>query len=550
VHLLDGRPVYSAGDLVGFLACEHLTDLERAALAGLTERPQRNDPELDLIRKRGFQHEQRYLDELRVQGRQITEINPDASADAPEGSTESRGDQLRRQADETLAAMRRGDEVIFQAAFFDGRWRGHADFLLRVPGASELGDYHYEIADTKLAHKTKASALLQLCTYVDLLSPLQGRRPESVQVALGGGARLVERQRVADYFAYYRAVRKRFEESVAADGGRPVAFPPSLSYPEPVEHCDVCRWLLVCRARWRGDDHLSLVAGISRVQRQGLTARDVPTRRALAGLDLPVSPPIRGASRDALERVRNQARIQVRGEDEGKALYELLPPELMDDDSLVPQRGLSALPPPSPGDLFFDIEGDPFAFDDGLEYLFGVIEPAGGGLWDEPTYHHWWSLDPAQEKEAFESLIDFVMARREVDPNLHVYHFGSYERGRVARLSTRHATREEQVDVLLRSGTFVDLFNVVRQGLRASVESYSIKRLEPLYGFTRSIELRAANESIVEFERYLEEGGTDESILEQIRCSASRCRARRLAKAQRARTRVPSAPRCTSWPAG
>ena len=40
-------------------------------------------------------------------------------------------DELRAAEDETLAAMRRGDDVIFQATFFDGRWRGHADFLLR-----------------------------------------------------------------------------------------------------------------------------------------------------------------------------------------------------------------------------------------------------------------------------------------------------------------------------------------------------------------------------------------------------------------------------------
>ena len=58
---IDGQPVYSATDLVAFLACEHLTQLERAALAGLTKRPMREDPELDVIRRRGFQHEARYL---------------------------------------------------------------------------------------------------------------------------------------------------------------------------------------------------------------------------------------------------------------------------------------------------------------------------------------------------------------------------------------------------------------------------------------------------------------------------------------------------------
>src|SRR6476661_1940870 len=105
MQLIDGRAVYSATDLVGFLACEHLTELERAALAGLVERPHRNDPELDVIRKRGEEHEQRYLDELRAEGRDAVIVA------RREG--EERGDQVRRQAAETIAAMQSGADVIY-----------------------------------------------------------------------------------------------------------------------------------------------------------------------------------------------------------------------------------------------------------------------------------------------------------------------------------------------------------------------------------------------------------------------------------------------------
>src|SRR5690606_38854639 len=62
-------------------------------------------------------------------------------------------------------------------------------------------------------------------------------------------------------------------------------------------------------------------------------------------------------------------------------------------------------------------------------------------------------------------------------------------------------------DRLLRGRVLVDLYRVVRQGLRASVESYSIKKLEPLYGFEREAELRAAGDSIAMFEEWLELGG-------------------------------------------
>jgi AAA domain/RNase_H superfamily len=52
----------------------------------------------------------------------------------------------------------------------------------------------------------------------------------------------------------------------------------------------------------------------------------------------------------------------------------------------------------------------------------------------------------------------------------------------------------------------VDLLRVVRQSLRASVESYSIKKMEAFYDFTREIDLRDAGSSIVAFEEWLQLG--------------------------------------------
>ncbi|MBA3779864.1 MAG: hypothetical protein H0X16_11325, partial [Chloroflexi bacterium] len=569
MHLLDGQPVFSATDLVGFLACDHLTQLERAAVSGERPggRPHRDDPVLDTIRQRGFEHEQRFLDGLKAEGRQVTEISPDASADAPDGSRESHGDQLRRQARETREAINRGDDVIYQAAFFDGRWRGHADFLLRRNDkASLLGPYSYEIADTKLAHKTKASAILQICSYIEQLTQIQGVEPDEMLVALGGKARAIERHRVADFMAYYRTVKTRFERAVDGEIVGPPAYPSLITVPEPVEHCGVCRWLFEdCQPRWRREDALNLVAGITTRQRTGLRTIETDTRRKLAVLPLP-PPKIERTSRDGIVRVREQARLQVQGEDESKrrgeevVLYDLLDPRVrrtgpaddsavirdrdgaadnkragnggaVDDKTVImggngmagggpaegepagggpagdegvraaladggptapeanevdPERGLSILPPPSPGDLFFDIEGDPFAEDEGLEYLFGVVEPgpeliappltlglAGDGqasgapeATPEPQDHAWWAFTREEEKRAFEQFIDFVMARLQRDPKLHIYHYASYERGRMGRLSTRHGTREEEVDRLLRGGVFVDLFRAVRQGVR------------------------------------------------------------------------------------
>ncbi|MDP9467578.1 MAG: TM0106 family RecB-like putative nuclease [Chloroflexota bacterium] len=498
MQIIDGSPVYSASDLVGFLACEHLTQLERAALAGLATRPNLPDPELDVLRERGRQHEARYLADLSHDDRTVVEIAPDAY---PADHAES----LRMAAAATREAMVAGADVIYQATFFDGRWRGHADFLLRRESPerpSVWGPYHYEVADTKLARHVKAGAVLQICSYVDQLTVLQGVQPEWLHVALGGSARETVRLRVDDFMAYYRAARQRFEDAVGPAAAGP-SYPSAATYPEPVEHCDVCRWTVECRARRRSDDHLSLVAGIGRRQQRALVDRGVTTLEELGTLPLPPDPPLEGSSPGALLRSREQARIQAAGRADRRIMYELLLPEA--GENLESERGLASLPPPSPGDLFFDIEGDPYAFDDGLEYLFGVMDVGGG-------WHAIWSTDgsdafsPAGEKRAFQTLMDLFTSNLIRYPDAHIYHFAPYEPSAMKRLMGRHATRELEVDALLRGGAMVDLHRVVVQSLRASVEGYGLKKLEPLYGYERQVDLRDAGSSIVAFEQWLELG--------------------------------------------
>ena len=347
---------------------------------------------------------------------------------------------------------------------------------------SDLGAWSYEVWDTKLARHAKASAVLQLCMYSDLLAALQGRRPEKMHVALGGVQRETASFRVADYAAYYRSVARDFEALL--DDPAPVF--PVPTKPEPVEHCGVCRWTLECRAQWRAEDDLSLVASLTSRQRRALHAIEVTTRTALAEPPAPLPDRLDGAGREALARIRAQAQLQVRGEREGRVLSERIPPARDREGALVPNAGLLMLPEPSPGDLFFDIEGDPFfASDevDGIEYLFGVIEPGRPEADGQPAFHALWAIEDGTvttraERRTFERFIDLVVERLKADPELHVYHYAPYEPTAVKRLAGRYGTREEEVDRLLRGGVFVDLYRAVRQGVRASVESYSIKRLE------------------------------------------------------------------------
>src|SRR4029079_2829334 len=199
---LDGTTVYSATDLVGFLECEHLTTLDRVALTGAITAEDRVDEELEALRARGDEHERRYLAYLEEQGHTVVEGRH------PKGEGD-RNDRQRLEADARLTRelMEQGVDVIYQGTLFDGTWRGYADFLLRKKGASRLGPFHYEVADTKLARRVKGSALLQMCVYSDLVAAIQGLMPAEMHVALGGSVHQVESHRLDDYLAYYRSVK-------------------------------------------------------------------------------------------------------------------------------------------------------------------------------------------------------------------------------------------------------------------------------------------------------------------------------------------------------
>ena len=364
MQLIDNRLVYSATDLVAFLECRHLANLERAVVLRHLRPPFRDDPVLDRMARRGREYEASFLESLGAENLQIREIRPPDTV-SPSAAVESEHAA-------TLQAMRDGVDVIYQAVLLGDRRLGYADFLRRVETPSDLGAWSYEVWDTKLARQPTAPAVLQISMYSDLLGRMQGRPPERMHLALGGVARKTESLRVTDYAAYYRLVARQFETLLDDSES---AFPIPTK-PEPMAHCDFCSWSRECRAQWRRDDDLALVANLTSRQRRVLHEVDVTTRRGLADPSPPLPERLEGVSPESLARVQAQAAIQVRGE--GRAISERIPPERDREATLVPDRGLWALPEPSPGDLFLDLEGDPFYGSeeiDGIDYLFGVIEP-------------------------------------------------------------------------------------------------------------------------------------------------------------------------------
>jgi uncharacterized protein len=465
VHSKARTLSFSPSDLNAFLACPHLTTLEVAVARGEFKKPFRVNLHAELIQRKGEEHEQRYLDELRAEGKIIAEPQTAAEAEAAIRAAEA--------------------NFIYQARFEDNGWRGIADFLERLPDGS------YEVVDTKLARHARPEHVLQLCFYTEQLARIQGCEPRLMHVVTGLGER--ETFRPEDFGAYYRRLRQRFVEAIESQ---------TPTYPYPVEHCSLCDFLELCEKQWEEDDHLTLVAGVSRLQVERLTKADIETLTALAEADSETKVPSMRAT--TFQGLRHQASLQQHYRQTREHKIELLQQE--------DERGFNLMPEPSPGDIWLDFEGDPwYEPGRGLEFLFGWVELAENG---EELYRTLWARDRDEERRAFEELVDYLVERRRRFPGMHVYHYAPYERTALTRLAGEHGTREEEVDELLRGEVLVDLYRVTKQAIRASVPGYSIKRVEELYGFVREAEVGGGSEAVHNFETWLET--EEDSLLERI----------------------------------
>src|SRR5207237_8670787 len=120
-----------------------------------------------------------------------------------------------------------------------------------------------------------------------------------------------------------------------------------------------------------------------------------------------------GFPQDAFDKIRQQAALQLWARENSRDRYVLQQPQ--------PEFGFALLPDPSPGDLFFDFEGNPFWDSEGsLEYLWGILDA-------ERNFTPLRAHDHAGERAAFEQFVDLVHARLPEHPDLHVYHYAQHE---------------------------------------------------------------------------------------------------------------------------
>jgi predicted RecB family nuclease len=463
---LDGSILFSATDLMRFMGCAHATSLDLAYMAGTGPKPREVSEDTTLLQKQGDAHEAAHLARLKAAGLEIVEID--------------RGD-LPQNADTTRAVLTEGHDVVFQGAFLSGNWGGWSDFLERVERPSALGQFSYEVTDTKLKRRPHPKHVLQLVLYSDLLTEIQGVAPEYAHVELGDGTRAS--LRLSDYSSYARMARERLECFVSN---------PEPTRPAPCADCSLCRWGDHCAEVWDNEDSLFNVANISRGQVKKLEAQGTRTMEALANLDQSV----RGMADGTRQRLVTQARLQ-HARKTGTAQFELRVPE--------PGKGFDLLPEPQAGDLFYDIEGDPH-FEGGLEYLHG--------LWFDNQFQAFWGHDHSAEAKALQELLEFFRVRLAAYPAARIYHYAPYEITALRRLTTKYGIGEAFLDRLLRECRFVDLFSVVRAALICSEANYSIKSMEAFYDRKRDGEVKTAGGSVVAYERWRETG--EQHILDEI----------------------------------
>lgn len=468
-----GQLVYSPSDLVCYLKSPFASWMERYYLENPgAVIPDEKTEAARLIAQTGNQHERAVLDELRVSHADLVEV-PQNNLVVARATT--------------LAALTAKASIIYGAALESGPFAGFADFLM----CDTAGRYH--VWDTKLARAPKPYYVIQLCCYSEMLATVTHERlPEKFGLILGSKEWI--EFRVEDFIYYYRRIKASF---MAMQDG----FTGSVTdRPEPLPHADHGRWSAHAEQFFTGTDHLVQVADITGGQIKKLKRAGITTMAALAAIS---EKSVHKLANDSLEKLIAQARLQCQtrvertANPEAPPRYEVLPHTGANGESV----GLGALPPEHAADVFFDMEGYPLV-SGGLEYLFGICSrntPAGS--WE---FQDWWAHDRDEEQRAFEGFVDWVFSRWKNNPGAHIYHYAAYEVSAVRRLSTRHDTRQDEVDALLRNEVFIDLYQIVRHGLRIGEGSYSLKTVERLYRAKRTTEVATGVDSIVQYARWLE----------------------------------------------
>jgi uncharacterized protein len=505
-RLGDGSWVISASDLAVFTSCPwRLARLADEKLGKGVSVLAITDPMMDLVARLGLEHEARQLDIL-TSLMDVAELSYEPADPHDADTWRATIDRARQ---ETLDALSSDTGALFQATLYEEvlpdaplpiGFQGFADFIVRQ------GDV-WEIWDSKLARSAKDHALIQLAAYADQLERLGVALAPTVRIVLGDGVHSVHE--IQSLRPAYRALRADVMELIerrVADAD-PVAWRDPLYAPCGSKKCPACSEQIPLH------DDLFQIAGLRRTQRDKILTGGFDTLRDFSEASSDdVRRRVSGIGAETLEGLHLQARLQVATQDNpgARPAFEVHSPGV-----------LESIPPPSPGDIFFDFEGDPtyqeFAAegsaqgslspgDDsvwfGIEYLFGMWGENLNPDATEASFLPLWAESFDEERAVLESFLELLEARFLAFPDMHVYHYAPYERTRLNAMAKRHRIDSPTLQALL-DRHLVDLYPIVTKSLTLGLPSYGLKALEALYfdPDTRS-GIAGGGESVVAFSDY------------------------------------------------
>ncbi|MBT1018219.1 AAA family ATPase [Canibacter sp. lx-72] len=497
------RVILSPSDINSFMLCEFgfLRRFDKLLGRDVEIPAEPRNEVLEYTSKLGFKHEEEQLAEYR----KIYDTVVDISEECGDGKGEA---DLELAHETTLAALKNGADVVYQAVFYDsaaqadtkpGRLRfgflGYGDFLVRQSDGS------YQVQDTKFSRKARASALLQLAAYAEQLA--QNDIAVHPLVALLHGDKSVTEHKLYDINGVlthmkskaYAALQERYN-ACDANGARRAASPVDISNPA-IRACLECEF---CLAKMRLKNDIGLIAGITHSQRKillqnGFTDINKLVRtQAKDGSAIKTAEEIRAAyqkiagniSYAEFERLVYQGYGQSLRTPEGGILWKpfsdamanLIVPQTVAKDVFVTFGHNDHLP-------ISNSAGDPV--DVGITYFMAISQADAAA--HKLEFKTAWAFDFEQERELFYWLMKALEEQLRKSIESRVFYFGGDVLRRLKALSERHKIGETELNKWLVTNKLVDLRKIVVNTFYIGVEKYAIENLKNVFNPANTAEV-------------------------------------------------------------
>lgn len=519
----QGKHIVSPSDLANHHACQHVTRLELERLDGRIQSPPNfKDEFLEMLQERGRNFEKEILDQYIADGLSVCVV----------GNYDNSGAQQVNSIEE---ALQHNPDIIYQARLEKKSstnseiiYKGTADFLKKI------GQNQYEVIDTKLSSETKVGAVLQVTLYSDMLATYTGNNPEKLHIQKPGQG--LDSYRLDRNEAYYLNILDDIEQTIedyktAASqvNGNTAIY---TEVPDPVDHCQLCKYRMKCESERKQKKHLSLIAGMTKNYRERFKSMNTSDMDAIIQLpdDFTPTEPTSEHIIKGYRTLVKQAKLQRKTEEneaisDPKIAMEYLPVEEL--------KGLNALPEPHDKDIYLDFEFDDYAGEDGLTYLTGWADK-------NRNYTAHWAVNSVEEQAAFNSLVDTLISTTGWNHNQtyiniptlndeektttyyiecpitykgpHVYCYTYAEKTRLKKLAEKYG-HVEFVNFLIEAKVLVDLHALLKETALLGLSGYGLKEVERFMknvdGFKRQLDLPTARFHRNSLELYLDRGHTD-----------------------------------------